>query len=128
MSTIVYGLLLTTKGEVKRVKLLDTKETKTLTEKSLQEIIKKKTTLAQLGTYIYSGHTLTLFGYTTGKEGTENKHELPPPLDSTLCFSDILLIASKGDSTWKNPIGFTQEQYEKFYQHAFGGFVEEAEV
>jgi len=122
MSTIVYGLLLATKGEVKRVKLLDTKEIKTLNEKTLQEIVKKKTALTQLGTYIYSGHTLTLFGYTTGKAGTENKHELPPPLDSALYFSDILLIASKGDSTWKNPIGFTQEQYEKFYQRAFGGF------
>jgi hypothetical protein len=119
---ILYGLLLLAKGEVKKVKLLDTKETKVLTEKSLQEIVKKKTTLTELGTYPYSDYTLTLFGYTTGKAGTENKHELPPPLDETLYFSDILLIASKSDLTWKNPVEFTPEQYEKFYQKAFGGF------
>ena len=118
--TVVYGLLLVAKGDVKKVKLLD-KETKQLTEKSLQDIIKKKTAITELGTYVYSEYTLTLFGYTTGKAGTENKHELPPPLEG-LYFGDILLIASKGDSTWKIPVVFTQEQYEKFYQKAFGGF------
>jgi len=122
--SVVYGLLLVAKGDVKKVKLLDTKETKTLTEKSLQDIVKKKTAITELGTYVYSEYTLTLFGYTTGKAGTENKHELPPPLDGTY-FSDILLIASKADSSWKNPVGFTQEEYEKFYQKAFGGFESE---
>ena len=122
MSTLINGIVLASKGEVKKIKLLDTKEKKILAEKDLQDLIKKKTALTNLGNYDYSEFTLTLFGYTTGKAGTENKHELPPPLDSTLYFADILVIASKRESSWKMPVNFTLEQYEKFYQHAFGGF------
>ena len=70
--SVVYGLLLVAKGDVKKVKLLDTKESKSLTEKSLQDIIKKKTTITELGNYVYSEYSLTLFGYTTGKAGTDN--------------------------------------------------------
>ena len=65
---------------------------------------------------------MTLFGYSTGKAGTENKHELTPTYDGNLYFNDILLIASKSPTSWKTPVNFTKEQYEKFYQSAFGGF------
>ena len=116
----VHGLVLLAKGDVKKIKLPSL-----LTEKQLQDSIKKKTTLENLGSYTYNEYILTLFGYTTGKEGTENKHELPPPLDSTLYFSDILLIACNKDSSWKHPVTFTQEEYETFYQKAFGGFEED---
>jgi transcription elongation factor S-II len=112
-----HGLLLIAKGDVKKIKLPSS-----LTEKELQDVLKKKTAPTNLGSYVYDEYTLTLFGYTTGKAGTENKHELPPPLDSTIYFSDILLIASKDEASWMNPVTFTQEQYEKFYQKAFGGF------
>jgi len=122
MSNNIHGIILAAKGEVRKIKLLDTKERKILTEKDLQDLVKKKTILTNLGNYDYSEFTLTLFGYTSGKAGTENKHELPPPLDSTLYFGDILVIASKRESSWKMPVNFTLEQYEKFYQHAFGGF------
>jgi DNA-directed RNA polymerase subunit M/transcription elongation factor TFIIS len=122
MSGIIYGLLLATKGEIKRIKLRDATDTSSFTEESLQTIVKKKTPLTKLGTYDYSQYSITLFGYTTGKAGTENKHELPPPLDESLYFSDILLIASKKKTSWEKPVSFTPEQYEKFYQIAFGGF------
>jgi transcription elongation factor S-II len=113
----IYGLLLAAKGDVKKVKL-----SKTISEKEVQDILKKKTAPINLGSYPYSDYILTLFGYTTGKAGTENKHELPPPLDSTLYFGDILLVACDSESNWKSPTSFVQEQYEKFYQKAFGGF------
>jgi transcription elongation factor S-II len=113
----IYGLVLVAKGDVKKIKLPST-----LSEKDLQDLLKKKTNATNLGSYEYDEYTLTLFGYTTGKAGTENKHELPPPLESNIYFSDILLIASNNQSSWNNPITFTQEQYEKFYQKAFGGF------
>jgi DNA-directed RNA polymerase subunit M/transcription elongation factor TFIIS len=122
MSTIVYGLLLSAKGDVKKLKLLDTKTSATLNEAALQDSIKKKTKLSELGQYPFGSLTLTLFGYTTGKAGTENKHELPPPLDTTLYFGDILVVASSKSATWKTPISITVEQYEKWYQNAFDGF------
>jgi transcription elongation factor S-II len=113
----VYSLVLVAKGDVKKIKLPSS-----LTEKEVQDILKKKTAPTNLGSYVYDEYILTLFGYTEGKAGTENKHDLPPPLDSSLYFSDILLIASKDESSWNTPVTFTQEQYEKFYQKAFGGF------
>ena len=112
----IYSLLLVAKGDVKKIKVPSA-----LTENIIQDLLKKKTTPETLGSYIYEEYTLTLFGYTTGKAGTENKHDLPPPLES-IYFSDILLIASTHESSWKSPVVFTQEQYEKFYQKAFGGF------
>lgn len=117
MSTL-YGLLLQANGEVKKIKLKETKNQEPLTLDTLQKIIKKKTPLSLLGGYDCEQYNLTLFGYKTGKTGTENKHELPAPLNSEDYFSDILVIASK--TNWMNPINFTPEQYEKFYQTAFG--------
>jgi transcription elongation factor S-II len=117
MSTL-YGLLLQANGEVKKIKLKETKNQEPLTLDALQKIIKKKTPLTLLGGYDCETYNLTLFGYKTGKTGTENKHELPAPLNSEDYFSDILVIASK--TNWMNPINFTPEQYEKFYQTAFG--------
>jgi DNA-directed RNA polymerase subunit M/transcription elongation factor TFIIS len=117
MSTI-YGILLQTNGEVKKIKLKETKNQEPLTTDILQKIIKKKTPLTLLGGYDCETYNLTLFGYKTGKTGTENKHELPPPLNSDTYFSDILVIASK--TVWTTPMNFTPEQYEKFYQSVFG--------
>ena len=112
----VYGLVLVAKGDVKKIKL-----PLSLSEKEVQDVLKKKTVPTNLGSYIYDEYTLTLFGYTTGKDGTENKHDLPPPLDASIYFSDILLVACNNENSWKTPVTFTQEQYEKFYQKAFGG-------
>lgn len=96
-SATVYGLNLSQKGEVKRVKLCSAKESISLEE--VQSLLKKKSAPAELGTYTFQSNTLTLFGYTEGKAGTENKHELPPPHDNLLCFGDILLVASAKSSS-----------------------------
>ncbi len=118
--TIVYGVLLTAKGETKKIKLKDSKETTPLTLDHIQKLVKKKTAISNLGSYSYEKLTLTLFGYTEGKAGTENKHDLPPPMDQTLYFGDMILIASK--DSWASPVSFGTDEYEKFYQKAFGGF------
>jgi DNA-directed RNA polymerase subunit M/transcription elongation factor TFIIS/outer membrane biosynthesis protein TonB len=123
--SIIYGLLLTAKGDIKRIKVKELKDTDPLTTESLQTILKKKTPVSELGTYPFGDLKLTLFGYKTGKTGTENKHELPAPLNSEKIFSDILLIASKKRDSWKTPINFSPDQYEKFYQSAFGEEEEE---
>jgi DNA-directed RNA polymerase subunit M/transcription elongation factor TFIIS len=117
----IQGILLTIKGEVKKCKLMDESSSE-LKSDGILSILKKKTEPKKLGTYEYGSHILTLFGYTEGRAGHENKHELPPPLDQALCFGDILLIASKAPNDWKKPVSFTIEQYEKFYNKQFGGF------
>jgi DNA-directed RNA polymerase subunit M/transcription elongation factor TFIIS len=63
-----------------------------------------------------------MFGYTTGKAGAENKHELPPPHDTLLCFGDIVLVCTKDQNSWTTPVPFKIGDYETFYTKAFGGF------
>ena len=115
----VYGVLLQTKGEVKKAKLSDSKHAN-LTKQDIQRVLKKKTDAEILGMYTYDGYALTLFGYSKGKAGTENKHELPPPLNETY-YGDILLVASSESTTWETPVSYDTAKYEKFYSAIFNG-------
>jgi len=111
---VVYGLLLQAKGDVRRIKLKDSTDSAPLNQESLQSILKKKTQVLELGKYTSSTYTLSLFGYKSGKAGTENKHILLSPLDAEQYYSDILLIASKGKQSWSNPMTFSPDEYEAF--------------
>jgi len=117
---IVQTILLTHKAEVKEVPLPVTDGTATMA--AIKALLKKKEEPEIIGTYKAKSYTLFLFGYTSGKAGTENKHELPPPHDITLCFGDILLLASKDEAEWRKPVPFRSTDYEVFYTKAFGGF------
>ena len=61
---------------------------------------------------------LNLFAYKTGKAGTENKHELPPPHDTILLFGEAIVIATKNGDL----VNFTSNDYTKFYNEIMGGF------
>lgn len=79
----------------------------------------RKTKPAELiGTYATkTGPTLSVWGWRSGKTGTENKHELPPmEAEECLLFGDAVVVSSVGD--------YTVEQWETFYDEAFGGFEE----
>jgi transcription elongation factor S-II len=115
--SLVQSLHLTVKGEVKQVKL-----PATVTVADIQKSLKKKTTAEHLGTYKYKNKFLQLFGYQTGKAGTENKHELPPPHDSMLVFGDILVFTTASEDDITHVIPFKTEDYEAFYTSAYGGF------
>lgn len=115
--SLVQSLHLTVKGEVKQVKLPTT-----VTLADIQKSLKKKTAPEHLGTYKYKNKYLQLFGYQTGKAGTENKHELPPPHDSMLVFGDILVFTTASEDDITHVIPFKTEDYEAFYTSAYGGF------
>lgn len=66
------------------------------------------------GSYAWKDTTITIWGWTDGKAGTENKHELPPPHDKVLLFGDVIAAVPKGD--------LTIEQWKEFYNKAFKGF------
>jgi DNA-directed RNA polymerase subunit M/transcription elongation factor TFIIS len=117
----VQTVLLTQTAEVKGV-TLPLEDDGSLSLKSIQAALKKKTPPEMLGSYKYKSQGLFLFGYLAGKAGQENKHELPPPHDSTLAFGDILLVVSKDAKNWKCPVPFQVDDYETFYTKAFGGF------
>lgn len=114
-------LLLTQKAEVKEA-ALPVNAGGTITLSAIQALLKKKEPPEILGTYKNKAQALFMFGYTTGKAGAENKHELPPPHDTLLCFGDIVLVCTKDQSSWTTPIPCKISDYETFYTKAFGGF------
>jgi DNA-directed RNA polymerase subunit M/transcription elongation factor TFIIS len=118
--TSFQALLLTAKGEVKTVKLA--LENGEVTSAAIQIALKKKTEPECVGTYPYKNKVLSLFGYTQGRAGTENKHELPPPHDTQLLFGDVLVLVNDKNGSWKRPIPFKPEEYTTFYNDSFGGF------
>ena len=119
-SNSVQVLVLTQKAEVKEVNL-NTAPNGSITLAMLQALLKKKEAPELIGSYKNRAQTLFLFGYTSGKAGTENKHELPPPHDTVLCFGDTILLASKDSKSWLNPVPLKATDYEAFYTRAFGG-------
>ncbi len=121
MSAGITGVLLVAKGDVKRIKLCDTKSTTPISLESIQTALKKKTPISLLHALQVNELKLTFFGYTSGKKGTENKHELPPPMDEKQHFSDIVVVASKKGSTWEHPVSLTPDMYEEAYEQIFQG-------
>ena len=117
---VFQGLLLTVKGEVKVAKLNG--DSNGITKQTIQTALKGTKEPELLNMYQTKQRNIYLFGYSDGKAGTENKHELPPPLDSTLFFGSILLVASEKKHTFTSPVPFSPEEYEAFYNEAYGGF------
>ena len=54
-----------------------------------------------------------------GKAGTENKYELPPPIDNALYFGSIAVAAFDSDDEL---VDLTEDTWKKVYEHLFGGF------
>lgn len=118
----VHGLLLTSKSEVKQAKISCADPSQGVSMKDIQKYLKKKTDPEYIGNYPFKGKFLHLFGYQTGKAGTENKHEFPPPHDACMLFGDCLILVTMSDDNYSKPIPFKPEDYETFYTHAYGGF------
>jgi transcription elongation factor S-II len=115
MTTI--GVVLCTKGDVKNCKFpVVAGGESILTEDHLMAVLKRKTVPEELCSYKYKGLTLTCFGYTTGRAGTETKHGLPPPYADEVYYGDIVVVASKKGTAWCQPTPFSSKEYEEFYQ------------
>jgi hypothetical protein len=72
------------------------------------------------GTYKYGAYMIHLFGYSIGKAGTENKHELPPPHDKVLLFGEAVLFMTTDGKF----VSFGEVEYKKWYNTALGGFTD----
>jgi hypothetical protein len=68
-------------------------------------------------------YEIALYGKDNGNAGRENKYDLPPPLDNTLFFGNIVLVNKDGSADLR------KEEWKKVYEHLFGGFedIEESE-
>jgi len=72
----------------------------------------------------YNGIFISLFAKDKGRASTENKYELPPPIDSQLYFGNMVVIANKNKDYYAEDeiIDMTKEMWEDFYKKAMGGF------
>ena len=72
----------------------------------------------------YNGIFLSLFAKDSGRASTENKFELPPPVDNKLYFGTMIVIANKKkDYSFEDDIvDMTKEMWDDFYNKAMGGF------
>ena len=69
--------------------------------------------------FYFKKSILVIWGYRDGNPTTENRHELPPPLDNTLLFGDCLVIQY---DEYGNQISLNPLVWEEFYSTSFGGF------
>jgi len=81
-------------------------------------ILRRATAPELIGTFKWGLMTVYLFGYKTGKAGTENKHELPPPHDTVLLFGEALLCATQAGAL----VSFDAAMFKNFYNELNGGF------
>ena len=81
-------------------------------------ILRRATAPEYIGSWKLNDVVVHLYAYKTGKAGTENKHELPPPYDTMLLFGEAVLFAARANKL----ISFGTAEYTKFYNEIMGGF------
>ena len=69
---------------------------------------------------------LSVFAKNKGRANTENKYELPPPIDNELYFGSILIVKHKEKDKYKlaDLLDLNVEEWEKYYEKLYGGFEE----
>lgn len=63
---------------------------------------------------------IDLYGKLKGKANSENKYDLPPPMDNHLFFGSMIL--TRRDPSTQNLVHLSMADWEKYYEHLFGGF------
>jgi len=113
----MWCLVLQPKGTTRNA-TLPAERTEVLDGAAACAILRRATAPELIGTWKWGAMTVYLFGYKTGKAGTENKHELPPPHDTILLFGEALLCATQGGSL----VSFDTNMFKNFYNELNGGF------
>ena len=69
---------------------------------------------------------LSVFAKNKGRANTENKYELPPPIDNELYFGSMLIVKHKEKDKYKltDLLDLNVEEWEKYYEKLYGGFEE----
>jgi transcription elongation factor S-II len=88
------------------------------TPANIGAVLRRATNPDHIGSWPYGSQVVHLYGYKTGKAGTENKHELPPPHDNVLLFGEAVLVGMEHGAV----VNFNGESYKTFYNTIMGGF------
>jgi len=67
----------------------------------------------RIGEWIHEDTHIILFGYTKGRSGSENKHELPSPYTETELFGDIVILGYNEDGELQS---FSVELWNSFLE------------
>ncbi len=73
------------------------------TTKDAAAVLRRATDPALIGQWTWKGYLLHLFGYKTGKTGTENQHVLPAPHEGVPLFGEAVVIATEGTAPFALP-------------------------
>lgn len=66
---------------------------------------------------------ISIYCKNEGRANSENKYDLPPPLDNTLYFGSMVLLQHQTKNiTNNNVIDISIEEWNKLYEKLFGGF------
>ena len=115
-------VLLGQRGEIRSAKVKSPLSLTTVTA-----TLKKKEEATLLGTYTWKTKTLFLFGYMDGKDGQENQHHLPAPLEGITFYNDILVLASNSPTSIDGAVPFKTSEYELFYTAKLEGEDEDSD-
>ena len=66
-------------------------------------------------------HSIVLYARDHGKAGMENKYDLPPPVDQTLYFGAMVLVALNTEDE-NSVVDLSEELWLRVYEKLFGGF------
>ena len=105
----------------------DIKETSTKNKLDMKELYKKckfrnANDFDKRATWSFDGAYISIYAKDSGKSKTENKTELPPPIDTPLYFGSILVLRhSEEEITETNVIDMTKDIWDNFYEKSMGG-------
>lgn len=105
----------------------DIKETSTKNKLDMKELYKKckfrnSNDFDKRATWSFDGSYISIYAKDSGKSKTENKTELPAPIDTPLYFGPILVLRhSEEEITETNVIDMTKDIWDNFYEKSMGG-------
>ena len=111
------GILIDKTGELKEVKINDMENLyKTCKLKKPDNFDLRHTWKVKIKNDKYK---IKLYAKDEGRANSENKYDLPPPIDNDLFFGSMLVIGNDDDD---EIIDMSVELWEQIYEKLFGGF------
>ena len=66
-----------------------------------------------------SKYNVSVYSRNDGKANTENKYDMPPPIDNDLYYGNLAIVNKDQNNNLKD---LTVNEWNKIYEHLFGGF------
>ena len=85
--------------------------------------LKKNDNFEKRTTWKHGDNYVSIFSKNKGRANTENKYDLPPPLDNDLYFGTIVIVKhTEQNINNNNAVNMSLAEWNKLYEKLFGGF------